>query len=105
MPKFPVVSGAEVVRALEHLGFVVARQRGSHIVMRRGPTGCVVPNHREVKVGALVGLLKYRLVSPPTNSSMLFTPNTALQEDASPQSGSHPWASTFGPLGCARWGN
>jgi predicted RNA binding protein YcfA (HicA-like mRNA interferase family) len=49
MPKFPVVSGAEIVRALERLGFVVARQRGSHIVMRRGSTGCVVPNHREVK--------------------------------------------------------
>lgn len=36
MPKLPVVSGADVVRALERLGFVVARQRGSHIVMRRG---------------------------------------------------------------------
>lgn len=64
MPKFPVVSGAEVVRALERLGFVVARQRGSHIVMRRGSMGCVVPNHREVKVGTLVGLLKQAGVSP-----------------------------------------
>ncbi len=27
MPKLPRVSGAEVVRALEHLGFAVARQR------------------------------------------------------------------------------
>lgn len=64
MPKLPVVSGGEVVRALERLGFVVARQRGSHIVMRRGPTGCVVPNHREIKVGTLVGLLKQASVSP-----------------------------------------
>ncbi|NWG29952.1 MAG: type II toxin-antitoxin system HicA family toxin [Rhodocyclaceae bacterium] len=64
MPKFPVVSGAEVVRTLERLGFVVARQRGSHIVMRRGSMGCVVPNHREVKVGTLVGLLKQAGVSP-----------------------------------------
>lgn len=64
MPKFPVVSGAEVVRALERLGFVVARQRGSHIVMRRGAMGCVVPNHREIKVGTLVGLLKQAGVSP-----------------------------------------
>jgi len=36
MPKLPVVSGAEVIRALERLGFVNVRQRGSHIVMRRG---------------------------------------------------------------------
>lgn len=64
MSKLPVVSGAEVIRALERLGFVIARQRGSHIVMRRGSMGCVVPNHREVKVGTLVGLLKQAGVSP-----------------------------------------
>lgn len=64
MPKLPVVSGGEVVRALERLGFVVARQRGSHIVMRRGSMGCVVPNHRELKVGTLAGLLKQAGVSP-----------------------------------------
>ncbi|OIQ01895.1 MAG: hypothetical protein AUK55_01185 [Syntrophobacteraceae bacterium CG2_30_61_12] len=64
MPRLPVVSGAEAVRALGHLGFVVARQRGSHMVMRRGSMGCVVPNHRELKVGTLVGLLKQAGVSP-----------------------------------------
>lgn len=58
MPKLPHVSGAEVVRALEHLGFVVVRQRGSHIIMRRGAVGCVVPNHRELKTGTLAGVLK-----------------------------------------------
>lgn len=64
MPNLPRVSGAEVVRALERLGFVVARQRGSHIVMRRGWTGCVVPNHRELKVGTLAGILKQAGVTP-----------------------------------------
>lgn len=64
MSKLPVVSGADAVRALERLGFVVARQRGSHIVMRRGSVGCVVPKHRELKVGTLVGLLKQAGVSP-----------------------------------------
>lgn len=63
MPKLPRVSGAEVVRALERLGFVVARQRGSHIVLRRGSTGCVVPNHRELKTGTLAGVLKQAGVS------------------------------------------
>jgi len=58
MPKLPHVSGAETVRALEHLGFVVLRQRGSHIILRRGAIGCVVPNHREIKVGTLIGVLK-----------------------------------------------
>jgi predicted RNA binding protein YcfA (HicA-like mRNA interferase family) len=63
MPKLPRVSGPEVVRALERLGFAVARQRGSHIVMRRGPSGCVVPNHRELKAGTLAGVLKQAGVS------------------------------------------
>ena len=58
MPNLPRVSGGETVRALERLGFATVRQRGSHIVMRRGSSGCVVPNHRELKTGTLVGLLK-----------------------------------------------
>ena len=56
MPKLPRVSGAEVVSALQRLGFVVARQRGSYIVLRHGSTGCVVPNHRELKTGTLAGV-------------------------------------------------
>ncbi len=64
MVKLPVVSGAEVVRALERLGFMIVRQRGSHIMMRRGSSGCVVPNHRELKIGTLIGLLKQAGVSP-----------------------------------------
>jgi predicted RNA binding protein YcfA (HicA-like mRNA interferase family) len=32
--------------------------------MRRGSSGCVVPNHRELKVGTLAGLLKQAGVSP-----------------------------------------
>jgi predicted RNA binding protein YcfA (HicA-like mRNA interferase family) len=58
MPSLPRVSGAQTIRALEKLGFVVARQRGSHVVLRRGASGCVVPNHRELKTGTLAGVLK-----------------------------------------------
>jgi predicted RNA binding protein YcfA (HicA-like mRNA interferase family) len=43
---------------LERLGFTKARQSGSHVVMRRGPVGCVVPKHREVKTGTLAGMLR-----------------------------------------------
>lgn len=63
MPNLPIVSGADVVRTLQRLGFVVARQRGSHVVMRKGSQGCVVPNHRELKTGTLSGLLKQGGVS------------------------------------------
>jgi predicted RNA binding protein YcfA (HicA-like mRNA interferase family) len=63
MPKFPHVSGAQAIRVLERLGFVVARQNGSHIVMRKGSVGCVVPNHKEVKIGTLAGVLRQAGVS------------------------------------------
>ena len=63
MPRLPRISGPEAVRALQRLGFTVSRQRGSHIVMRRGSSGCVVPNHREVKLGTLAGALRQAGVS------------------------------------------
>lgn len=46
------------MRTLLRLGFVVARQHGSHVVLRRGSAGCVVPLHRELKLGTLAGVLK-----------------------------------------------
>ena len=64
MPKFPGLSSKEIVRALEKLGFHVARQSGSHILMKRGDKGCVVPNHKEVKVGTVNGLLRQAAVLP-----------------------------------------
>ena len=57
-PSFPHILCAEAVRALEKLGFASVRQKGGHVVMRRGSFGCVVPLHREPKVGTLSGILK-----------------------------------------------
>jgi len=62
-PSLPHVSGAEAVRALQKLGFVALRQKGSHVMMRRGTAGCVVPQHRELKIGTLSSLLKQAGVS------------------------------------------
>lgn len=62
MPKMPRISSKEAVRALERLGFEQVRQTGSHVVMKKvtaaGERGCVVPLHRELKVGTLSGILK-----------------------------------------------
>lgn len=72
MGSLPRVSGAEAVRTLQRLGFAVVRQRGSHIVMRRGSMGCVVPNHRELKLGTLTGVLKQAGSRQPS-----FSPHSA----------------------------
>ena len=58
MPEFLVCWGAEVIRALERLGFRLVRQRGSHVMLRNGVVGCVVPVHRELKRGTLSGILR-----------------------------------------------
>lgn len=58
MGKLPVLSGTEVIKALEALGFTQVRHRGSHVVLRRGAAGTVVPLHRPVKTGTLAGILR-----------------------------------------------
>ena len=67
MPDLPHLSGREIIRALERLGFVQARQRGSHVVMKKsapeGNVGCVVPIHSEVAIGTLRSILKQAKVS------------------------------------------
>ena len=53
MPPLPILSGAETVRNFERLGWSVARQQGSHIIMTKpGETATLsVPNHPEVAKG------------------------------------------------------
>ena len=60
MTPLPSVSGVRVVRALERLGFRVARVSGSHHVMRHPDgRGTTVPVHgnRDVAKGTLRGIL------------------------------------------------
>ena len=68
MPKLPLVSGSEAVKAFQRLGFLVDRQRGSHVVLKRttrsGTSGCVIPMHREVAMGTLRSALKMAGVTP-----------------------------------------
>ncbi|MGJ3243452.1 MAG: type II toxin-antitoxin system HicA family toxin [Opitutales bacterium] len=52
-----------MIRALERLGLPRTRQKGSHAIMRRGSSGCVIPLHREKKRGTLAGLLRQAEVS------------------------------------------
>jgi predicted RNA binding protein YcfA (HicA-like mRNA interferase family) len=60
MSKLPVVSGAECVKALEQIGFLVDRQRGSHIILvREDPRTTVsVPDHKELDRGTLRAIIR-----------------------------------------------
>ncbi|MGH8591185.1 MAG: type II toxin-antitoxin system HicA family toxin [Gammaproteobacteria bacterium] len=59
-PALPVLSGREVVRVFESLGWQIARQSGSHIVMvKEGEMATLsVPDHREVAKGTLRSLIR-----------------------------------------------
>lgn len=58
MPELPVISGREAVKVFGRLGFRVVRQKGSHMILRRGGSGCVVPDHRELAFGTLRSAIK-----------------------------------------------
>ncbi len=58
MPKLPVLSGKELIRALEKHGFQVVRQKGSHVSLQKEVYKTVVPLHDELAKGTLLGILK-----------------------------------------------
>ena len=77
MPKLPRVNGPDAIRALERLGFVRVRQKGSHVILKKQlppdngenskefiEVGCVVPLHRKtLAVGTLKSILNQAGVS------------------------------------------
>lgn len=63
MSRLKKISGKECIKILcNKFGFSVARQKGSHVVLRKktekGDVGTVVPNHKELKIGTLKGILE-----------------------------------------------
>jgi predicted RNA binding protein YcfA (HicA-like mRNA interferase family) len=53
------LSGQELVKVLLRVGFAVNRQRGSHIILRRGDpyARVVVPDHQRLRPGTLRQIL------------------------------------------------
>jgi predicted RNA binding protein YcfA (HicA-like mRNA interferase family) len=70
------ISGEECIKILcKHFGFAVIRQKGSHIILKKelsGKTiGTVVPNHKELKMGTLKGVLELAEVEEKDFSKFL----------------------------------
>ncbi|MBU4221440.1 MAG: type II toxin-antitoxin system HicA family toxin [Euryarchaeota archaeon] len=61
MPKLPVISGKELIAALKKAGFVVVRQKGSHVslekITQEATYRTVVPLHQELAKGTLIDIL------------------------------------------------
>jgi predicted RNA binding protein YcfA (HicA-like mRNA interferase family) len=62
MQKLPRLSGQKVIKALSTIGFIAARQKGSHVIMKketdRGTKTTVVPLHKEVDRGTLLEIIR-----------------------------------------------
>lgn len=60
MATLPVLSGKEVVETFKSLGWRVARQSGSHIIMTKDAEIATlsVPDHKEVAKGTLRSLIR-----------------------------------------------
>ena len=63
MPKLPQVSGKDVIKALEKIGFSKISQKGSHIKIIRKKQNftqtIIIPDHKAIKKGTLrSGILK-----------------------------------------------
>ena len=62
MSRLPDVSGPELVKALQKAGFIVLRQKGSHLSLEKldaaGQWRTIVPMHREIARGTLHDILK-----------------------------------------------
>ncbi len=59
MPKLPVISGQELIKVLQKIGYQVVRQKGSHVRLKAfGKPSLTVPNHKVIKPGLLNKILK-----------------------------------------------
>ena len=57
MSKLPLLSWRDVVKALAKVGFTVARQRGSHIILLKDEQVVPVPKRDQIKRGLLLEII------------------------------------------------
>ena len=66
-PKLPVISGANLIRALAKFGYVAVRQKGSHVRLRHSSDPqrlpVTVPLHNEIAFGTLRRILRDAAIS------------------------------------------
>lgn len=65
MSGLPRLSGRQAIAALEKAGFVVIRQKGSHVVLKRTDpfAQLVVPDHKELDTGTLRAIIRQSSLS------------------------------------------
>jgi predicted RNA binding protein YcfA (HicA-like mRNA interferase family) len=67
------LSGRQLRRALERVGFVFQRQKGSHMILRRENPHArvVIPDHKTLRLGTLRSILVEANISPEELKELL----------------------------------
>ena len=72
MSRLPILSGREVVQALERLGYRPVRQRGSHIRLTcRGRKSVTVPDYKSIDRSLLRKILRDAELAPERFEELL----------------------------------
>lgn len=60
MSSLPVISESQCIKALQQVGFVIRRRKGSHVIMQQADPYAmvVVPDHKTLKRGTLQGIIR-----------------------------------------------
>ncbi len=60
MSELPRISGRDCVKALTRVGFIMKRQHGSHMILRRDKpfVQLMVPDHEELDRGTLRAIIR-----------------------------------------------
>ena len=61
MPKLPVLSHLEVIKALNKIGYNIDHQTGSHIILRQDKEPyrrLTIPNHKEISKGTINSIIR-----------------------------------------------
>ena len=76
MSKLRKISGKDCLKILcNKFGFVPIRQKASHVILKKETEfekiGVVVPNHKELKIGTLKGILEQARIKEEDFSKFL----------------------------------
>ncbi|MBI2541198.1 type II toxin-antitoxin system HicA family toxin [Candidatus Woesearchaeota archaeon] len=61
MPKLPIISGKDLIKAAAKIGYEIDHQTGSHIILRHKGTPhrrLTIPNHKEIAKGTLRAIIR-----------------------------------------------
>ncbi len=74
MPKLPLISGQQVIKALAKIGYELDHQTGNHVILRHKEPPhrrLTIPNHKEIAKGTFRAIIKQSGLTPKEFQELL----------------------------------